>query len=107
VIRLRYSTQKKPKRLGKVTLAPGERVCRVYATEGVEELVRWGVGAGLLSNWIHTRPLPHFLVWGERLDLYCQAALGVEVATDEIWERDIAAWRRVADRARDFALALE
>jgi hypothetical protein len=117
VIRLRYETGRRPRRLGRVTLAPGERICRVYAVGALgqhdrDELERWGRearldGLGLLPERIRLHPLPHFLVWGLRLDIYCQVGLGVELASDDQWRRDIAAWRRVVAAARDFATALE
>ena len=107
MIRLLYETLRRRRELGPVVLPAGERVCRVWATGGPEELLAWGAACGMPAWWRHRRPMPHFLVWGEGRSRYCQAGPGVELADAKTWAADAAAWRRVVREAREFASALE
>ena len=107
MVRLLYEDLRRARRVGPTVLPAGERVCRVWATGGPEELVAWGVACGMPTWWLHKRPMPHFLVWGRRRAQYCQARAGVELADAKTWKADKAAWKRMVNTVRVLAAALE
>jgi hypothetical protein len=107
MVRLLYETLPRRRQLGQTVLPAGERVCRVWATGGPDELAAWGETHGMPPWALFRRPMPHYLLWGEVRHKAGQVGPGVEVADAKTWAADVAAWKRRVQMAREFAAALE
>ncbi|MFQ5890526.1 MAG: hypothetical protein ACE5JR_10805 [Gemmatimonadota bacterium] len=93
MIKFHYHTARRPiRRLG---IRPGERLCHAYSDTDLADLQEWGRMHGLRPEWIDRRSaMPHFDLFGERLDL-----AGPGVTRDEL-VADLRTWRVQTGRAR-------
>lgn len=86
MIKFHYHTARK--RVPRLNIEKGDRLCHTYSDTSLEELVAWGREHDLPPEWIdRNHDLPHFDLHGEQLRY-----AGPGVGRRELVE-DIRAWR--------------
>ena len=89
-----HSARKRVPRLG---IEPGDRLCHVYSDRSIIELHEWGRRYGLRPEWVDGGSMPHFDAFGVHLRLCGPGVSRRELVGDL---RRWRAWRRSPETAR-------
>jgi len=96
MIRFHYRTVAEEHRVGLRSLRPGTRLCEVYSTESLEELLAWGRRYGFRPTVMHYGAIPHWDCWGRMLAILREEITEGRdrIAADAAFQADVELWQR-------------
>lgn len=81
MIRFHYHTAARD--IPRLDVRKGDTLVHAYSDTSLEELIEWGRSHGLRAEWIDRRnALPHFDLFGERVNLAGEGVTRAELVTD-------------------------